>query len=113
MELLLCLIAATMQELLHWIDVRQEIDQKVSIVGSFTYWFISLSFVTTFSFLSFFVSNSIGTTELWLFMLLALIMPEFVRKLIKIVLGWIHPVKEVLVVRKNSQFKASDYFKRS
>lgn len=113
MEFLLCLIAAVMQELLHWIDVRQEVDQEVNIIGSFTYWLISISFVTSFSLLSFFISNSLESSDLWLFMLLAMIMPEFGRKLIKIVLGWIYPVKEVLMVRKTTRFKASDYFMNS
>ncbi|MEE9361486.1 MAG: hypothetical protein V3U92_02695 [Cellulophaga sp.] len=91
--LLLSFFGATIQEILHLIDLKQELGERVRIVRSIDYWVIALATIIICAFSTPIIVDSFtatdtrfGTNTEWHYLAISFSFPSILRKLTKVFL---------------------------
>ncbi len=84
--ILLSFLGASIQEAIHWFDLKQTLGDNVVISKSKDYWIITIVTIVLFSLATPFIVGSFGTSEDWVYIVVAFAFPEIIRKLAKIIL---------------------------
>jgi hypothetical protein len=111
-----CFLGACLQEVLHWVDLKQKLGEEVKITKSIDYWAITLVAITLFTFATPILVDSFEGSENWHYLVVAFAFPSVLKKLVKVILGWLpsstsddsRPFK---TKSRPTLFKMNDYFK--
>ena len=106
---LLCLLGACIQEVLHWVDLKQVLGGDVRLTRSVDYWVITLAAIVVFSLATPVLVDSFDGKEQWHYIVVAFMFPSVIRKLAKISIEWIKPGPPAKSL--THQFKTKNYFK--
>ncbi len=111
-----CFLGACLQEVLHWVDLKQKLGEEVKITKSIDYWIITLVAIILFTFATPILVDSFEGSENWHYLVVAFAFPSVLKKLVKVVLGWLPSGDDPRSLRTKSgstPFKTDDYFKNA
>lgn len=108
-------LGAAIQELLHWIDLKQELGGDVKITRSKDYWLITIVAILLFTVATPYIIDGLfdsGKNETWHYIVTSFAFPAVLRKLTKIILKSNDAGSEPdnLGTQGNTRFKLKNYF---
>ncbi|WP_106792320.1 hypothetical protein [Aquimarina sp. Aq78] len=109
-----CFLGACLQEVLHWVDLKQKLGEEVKITKSIDYWAITLVAIVLFTFATPILVDSFEGSENWHYLVVAFAFPSVLKKLVKVVLGWLPAgdgPRSLTTKSDPAPFKMKDYFK--
>lgn len=107
-----CLLGACFQEVLHWMGLKQKLQDKVIIAKSADYWIITLVSIAIITLSTPYLVQSFEGAKEWHYLVTAFSFPAIIKKAAKVILGYFSTQEEPEVKGlSKSKFKASSYLK--